>query len=943
MLATFTVNVAYDTTTTDLDNTVITLREAIFRANLTQAHDDIIFAPNLNNATITLGKDINGSTIGTGELVISESVTIDGTIDGDGPSEVSLGITIDADGGADGVVGNFNGFRIFNIQDVEHVEINSLKLTGGDAPTPGESGGAINYLFFGEPPAGSGLTIKNSEITGNASFDRGGGIFVVGNLRIENSTISDNRTGIGNGGGIFFSPAYDHLLDVVSSTISGNRAVKGAGIYAMGTLASANIVSSRVVDNEAETTSGPGSGGGGIHFDGKDLNIQWSEISGNLSGSSGGGLNAKATNGSITIGQSVIENNRVYGFNSAGGGAYLLATNSMVSVSSSVVGSSDPIKGNRALGLEANVAGIGINVSNNSSVVVDRLNVINNHADDDVGGLLILNTGSTVAVKNSMISGNSATHQNGIPASYDAAGGAWLETTGGTTSVESCTVSDNTSTMFGGGVFIKSPSGTTTIVNSTISGNEAQLSGGGIKIMEVVGGGQVNIRHSTITDNRADSDNDLSGSGGGIHVGSSSTTVVLDHAIVAKNFKGSGSTRDDIITTSPVAVAASWSLIGDRTGATIADNGGNQVGTGGVPIDPLLGPLAYNGGPTFLDGSRMLTHAPLSASSPVIDRGDPNAIPGQNDVPNHDQRGEPFARRRNVPGVNDPGDIIDIGAYEVGAPKVIDVAISTSQVAASTYSYADVLFGEAEDSGIQLRTVMLTKPDIVDIKFDQPTQVSANHLKIWALSFNNSHQLVTPPALKVNGFTAPSANNGYTARWEFASAFPVAQYVLSLSDSVTGVGSVALDGEWVNPHIWMQPGTNPTPGSNPGRSNFPSGDGVAGEDFNFVFTYALGIDNAVGNNELTALLDHWGQQVNGPDNGDFDGSGSVGNGDLTLLLDNWGIDLNLLRIWDLVGDDFEVTAADVAAVNADVDGDGDFDSTDIDWVFDQIGLKYVYV
>ena len=47
-----------------------------------------------------------------------------------------------------------------------------------------------------------------------------------------------------------------------------------------------------------------------------------------------------------------------------------------------------------------------------------------------------------------------------------------------------------------------------------------------------------------------------------------------------------------------VGFAARFTLIGDSRGTPIADNGGNLIGTSASPIDPLLGPLADNGGPT---------------------------------------------------------------------------------------------------------------------------------------------------------------------------------------------------------------------------------------------------------------------------------------------------------------------------------------------------------
>ena len=69
-----------------------------------------------------------------------------------------------------------------------------------------------------------------------------------------------------------------------------------------------------------------------------------------------------------------------------------------------------------------------------------------------------------------------------------------------------------------------------------------------------------------------------------------------------------------------------------------------------VGVDPLLGPLANNGGPT-------LTHQPLPGS-PVIDAGDP-AIPSP---PATDQRG--FARIF--------GAAVDLGSVEV-QPELIEV------------------------------------------------------------------------------------------------------------------------------------------------------------------------------------------------------------------------------------------------------------------------------
>jgi len=69
-------------------------------------------------------------------------------------------------------------------------------------------------------------------------------------------------------------------------------------------------------------------------------------------------------------------------------------------------------------------------------------------------------------------------------------------------------------------------------------------------------------------------------------------------------------------------------------------------GTVNGNINPLLVPLANNGGPT-------LTHVPL-AGSPAIDAGDTSIVFNSAEF---DQRGAPFVRVG--------GGRIDIGAYEV--------------------------------------------------------------------------------------------------------------------------------------------------------------------------------------------------------------------------------------------------------------------------------------
>ena len=115
----------------------------------------------------------------------------------------------------------------------------------------------------------------------------------------------------------------------------------------------------------------------------------------------------------------------------------------------------------------------------------------------------------------------------------------------------------------------------------------------------------------TITQNTADSDNDGIGNGGGVYNGS--PILILDHGIVAENYD----TPNNLCTSlkhpdisGPIHSDDGYNLIGNTTGATFSGSTSHDL----IGVNPLLGPLAYNGGPTF-------THA-LLPGSPAIDAVD---------------------------------------------------------------------------------------------------------------------------------------------------------------------------------------------------------------------------------------------------------------------------------------------------------------------------------
>ncbi|NER22597.1 MAG: DUF4347 domain-containing protein [Symploca sp. SIO1C2] len=207
--------------------------------------------------------------------------------------------------------------------------------------------------------------------------------------------------------------------------------------------------------------------------------------------------------------------------------------------------------------------------------------------------------------------------------------------------ISSSTIRDNTAQFSGGGIFsdgrlnIKSStiSGNTaersagggisgsdflSINNVTISGNQAGNNGGGISFGQGSGGDTLIVNSSTITQNTTN------GNGGGIFsnlANSNDDLIAINNSIIAQNFDNDSSDGNSPDVWGEFSSNNRFNLIGDLGDNT--SNGdfltaeGNQVGTSANPINPMLGDLQDNGGPTF-------THAPLPGS-PVLDAANPLA------------------------------------------------------------------------------------------------------------------------------------------------------------------------------------------------------------------------------------------------------------------------------------------------------------------------------
>lgn len=264
-----------------------------------------------------------------------------------------------------------------------------------------------------------------------------------------------------------------------------------------------------------------------------------------------------------------------------------------------------------------------------------------------ISGMDLNSTGSTMNVTNADVTIDQCTVSN---SSMGSSGTIYVF--GGDITITNSTFEGNSAT-FGGAVGVTGNSTTgpsnVTIENSTFTNNSAEWSGGALWIT----GDSTNatITSSTITGNTADSDMNGSGDGGGIM--STAASMTVKNTIIAGN-SDSGVSNNPDLAIGPFT-SGGYNIIGDCTGACGDFNGtGDQEGTSGSPIDPLLDALASNGGLTQ-------TMA-LLTGSPAIDAG--SCTGSDRDQRNYGNLGG-GVRIVDVPAVLNALDGCDIGAYEV--------------------------------------------------------------------------------------------------------------------------------------------------------------------------------------------------------------------------------------------------------------------------------------
>jgi hypothetical protein len=250
-------------------------------------------------------------------------------------------------------------------------------------------------------------------------------------------------------------------------------------------------------------------------------------------------------------------------------------------------------------------------------------------------------------IKDNIVSSSGVAAQGGGIANF---GFGIVNVTGSTICGNAASRTGLSNTAYGGGIF-NSRDGTVNLTNSTISGNIVSCSGTDVTPRGggIWNSGVLNVTSSTIAANSAiaNGSNVVQAWGGGLAVAGGVSTNNIKNTIIAGNtLAASGGVFNGQIGPDVFGFVTSqgYNLIGNGDGGNGFGAVGDQVGSPSSPINPLLGPLQDNGGPTH-------THALLSGSS-AIDAGDCVSATA-------DQRGFP----RPV------GPTCDIGAYELGAEQ----------------------------------------------------------------------------------------------------------------------------------------------------------------------------------------------------------------------------------------------------------------------------------
>ncbi len=592
------------------------LRQAVLDAATVTGTNTITFAPALSGATITL----------TNEIVLGSDVTIDAT-------SLPGGVTVS--GG--------NVTRIFYVPSGRTVSLLSLTLTGGNG---------VGAIFSGDGGAIENnegtLTLLQCTVSGN-SGNLGGAIENYrGVLTLTNCTLSGNSAKFGG------AISSDTLVEdgtetiVVNSTISGNAAsAAGGGINSF--VGPTEIIRATISGNSA-----PAGQGGGVasYGDAYTLTTVTESIIAGNSGSDADFVSAGFNSVTSSSHNLIGNGNALAAFNQPGDltnavpllaplGNYGGPTQTMpplpgspaIDAASVIAGLSTDQRGSaRNVGAAPDIGAVessGLWVQNNNDSGANSLRDVLASATSITNSKIILFTtnlsGATITLSGQIMvtDTNGVTiHAAALPAGIQVSGNSatrvFYVTNGAVATLNSLTVAngrESSGTLAtnrgGGGVFSR---GRVALLNCCVVSNEVFTSpispsfGAGIAC-DV--SGDVRLTNCTVAFNQ------LFGSQSPGAAFYNLGTFVMDHCTIVNNLSASG-TNGGVAAGGTTSLHATVlangqndfinvvggsslgnNLISDGSGSGQTNGiNGDQIGTSGSPLNPLLASFGNYGGPT---------------------------------------------------------------------------------------------------------------------------------------------------------------------------------------------------------------------------------------------------------------------------------------------------------------------------------------------------------
>jgi predicted outer membrane repeat protein len=375
------------------------------------------------------------------------------------------------------------------------------------------------------------------------------------------------------------------------------------------------------------------------------------------------------------------------------------------------------------------------------ALTLTRCSFSQNQAGQDGGVIYSISAGAWSMVECSFSSNSSGATGGAVSGYYG----------GGNFSVSRCTFTQNSATL-GAGIYITSS--TVAIDSCSFNGNVASDSGGGLYCTASPG---ALVTNTLFAGNRA-------ALGGGLYVTSSTTFTNCTFASNAATTGGGiyqaqyqGTLTNSILWGNSATSGAQFSGSEYYTYCDL-QGGLTLPGYGNLNADPkfIRSPSAGTDG-VWGTADDDYGDVRLGATSPCIDAGSNAAIPPGIET---DRAGNP--RTLDVPGIHDPGAIVDMGAYERTPP----VAISSAAW-----------------------LVDLPKPTL-QIIFDgdiDPASITGGDLTLLNLT---TSQIIDCATAATFTFNAPR-----TAIWTFNSALPDGNYRATLpAGSISDVGGNPLAG-----------------------------------------------------------------------------------------------------------------------------------------------------